>query len=149
MLPAAVYHILSQRSFLPRAPGRIMSVDYSLDVRNARLQQGVDAIDAGAGNGVLRLLDGSGVVLSSLALAKPCATVVAGRMNFNGLSLIDPATVGIGVATRARIEDSAGTVVIDGLTVSNAAGADIVLTPSNVIAAGEVIAILAASILSA
>jgi len=126
-----------------------MSVDYNLDVRNSQLQQVVNAIDAGASNGVLRLIDGSGVILSSLALAKPCAAVAAGRMNFNGLSLVDPAAAGIGVATRARIEDSAGTVVIDGLSVSNAAGADIVLTPSNVIAAGEVIAIPAASILGA
>lgn len=123
-----------------------MSVNYNITVRNNRLQQALNAIDAGTGHGVLRLLDPGGVILSSLALAKPCAAIAGGLMNFLGLSLIDPAAAASGLATRARIEDSTGTVVIDGLTVSTSTGADIILAPTNAIAAGQTIAIQSGTI---
>jgi hypothetical protein len=120
-----------------------MSVIYNGTLRNTRLQDVVNAIDAGAGNGVLRLLAGGNIV-SSLALPKPSGTVANQILTFSGLSLIDPSAVG-GTATSARIEDSAGNIVISGLTVGTA-GTDIVLSPTNVIGAGQAVAIQSATI---
>lgn len=126
-----------------------MSVDYNLTVRTNRLQQGINATDAGSTNGVMRLLDSGGNILSTLELARPSATAANGVATFNGLSLVDPAAAASGFATAARTEDGDGTVVISGLTVGAAspgASYDILMTPSNLIIAGQTVAITAASI---
>ena len=123
-----------------------MSVNYNTQVRTNRLQQAINAMDAGAGVGVLRLLDAAGIILSTLPLVKPSAIAAGGVMTFNGLSLTDPGAASSGTAVAARIEDSTGTVVISGLTVSSAVGADIVLSPTNTIVAGQTVAITAATI---
>lgn len=117
-----------------------MPVDYSQAVINSRLNVVVSAVDAN-GNGVLRLLDSGGSIVSSFQLSSPSMTVSAGVANFNGLSLIDPSAVG-GTAVGARVEDGIGNVVISGLLVS----ADIFLIPTNIIAAGQAVALTAASI---
>ncbi len=125
-----------------------MSVDYNLTVRNQRLQQGINAIDAGPSNGFMRILDGGGNVLSSFQLSRPSATVNGGVAYFNGLSLIDAAAAASGVAVGARIEDSTGTVVISGLVVNGISSAvtDIFMSPNSVITAGQTVAITAATI---
>jgi hypothetical protein len=123
-------------------------VDYSLGVINNRLQQVVNAVDAGAAGGVLRLLTGGGGIVSSFTLQKPSMTVGAGVATFNGLSLIDPAAVG-GTAVGARVEDSNGNVIISGLIVNNTTSSsppDIILSPTNIITAGQAISLTTASI---
>lgn len=124
-----------------------MSVNYNTPVLSNRLQQVLNAMDAGAAAGVLRLLDSNGSILSSLALSKPSASISGNLMSFNGLSLVDPAAAASGTAMRARIEDSNGTIVISGLTVGTGAGSDIALSPTNIIIAGQTIAIQAATIM--
>jgi len=121
-----------------------LSVNYNLNVENARLQIVANAIDAGGGSGFLRLLS-AGAVISSFQLARPCGIVSADVLSFNGLSLIDPAAAGTGPATSARVEDSTGTIVISGLTVGGSS-ADIAMSPSNFIIAGQTIALTAATI---
>jgi hypothetical protein len=123
-----------------------LSVNYPVPILTSRLQIVATALDAGGANGVLRLLSGGGNVLSSLPLARPAATVVNGTLAFNGLSLIDPAAVGSGAAVAARCEDSTGATVISGLTVNVGVTPDILLSPSNFIAAGQTVAITAATI---
>jgi hypothetical protein len=123
-----------------------LSVNYSIPVRTSRLQVVATAIDAGGGNGFLRLLDLAGNTLSSLQLARPALSVANGVATFNGLSLIDPAAANAGTAVGARCDDSAGNIVISGLTVNTPPGADILLSPSNVIAAGQTVAITQATI---
>lgn len=122
-----------------------MSVNYALSIENSRLQLVANAIDAGGANGVMRLLDGSGNILSSLPLARPCGSVAADYLTLAGMSLIDPSAGGTGAALGARVEDSTGTTVISGLTVGTA-GTDIILSPTNFIKAGHVIAIQQATI---
>lgn len=122
-----------------------MSGTYNATLRNSRLQLVANAIDAGGANGVLRLLDSTGAVLSSLALSRPALSVAGVIATFNGLSLIDAAATAAGLATGARIEDSTGTVVESGLTVGTV-GTDIVLAPTNAIAVGQTVAIQQASI---
>jgi hypothetical protein len=124
-----------------------LSVNYNVPVRTSRLQQAVNAIDAGPGSGFMRLLDSGGNVLSSLQLARPSATVFAGVATFNGLSLIDPAAAAGGQIVGARVEDSTGTVVISGLTAAGAGSTtDLVFSPTNIIAAGQTVALTAATI---
>lgn len=123
-----------------------MSVNYNTPTLTARLQQVVAAIDGGGAAGRLRLLDSSANILSSFTLSVPSATVAGNILTFSGLSLIDPSAAASGAAVAARIENSNGTAIISGLTVSNIAGADIVLSPTNNIVAGQAVAITAATI---
>lgn len=126
-----------------------MSVNYNLTVLSNRLQVVETAIDAGGSNGFMQLLGASGV-LSTLELARPCGVVSGDTLSFNGLSLIDPAATGTGFAIGARITNSAGTVVISGLTVGTGSPGstsyDIFMAPTNFITAGQAIAITAATI---
>lgn len=122
-----------------------MSVIYPTAVINSRLLVVETAMDAGAAAGNLKLLDSLGNTLSTIALAKPSASVAGGVLTFAGVSLVDPAAAASGTAVAARIEDSTGSVVISGLTVGTV-GTDIILTPTNVITAGQTIAITAGTI---
>jgi hypothetical protein len=124
-----------------------MSDNYNTSVRNSRLQAVVAAIDAGPANGRLRLLDGAGNVLSTITLAKPCASVAGGVLTFT-LPLLDTNTSGAGQAITARCEDSTGVIVISGLTVNAdpSIAADILILPSNVIRVGQAIGITSATI---
>lgn len=94
-----------------------MAVNYSTAVKNNRLTQVLNAIDAGAGNGILKIgTTGMAATLVSITLDKPCATVSGGVLTFSGLPNSATAT-GAGTAAAAQITDSTGTVVVDGLTV--------------------------------
>jgi hypothetical protein len=119
-----------------------LSVNYNVTVRTNRLQQVINAIDAGASNGFMRLLDIGGNVLSSFQLSRPSAVANNGVATFNGLSLIDPSAARSGTAIGMRVEDSSGNIVISGLALNS----DFFMTPSAVIAAGQTVAITAATI---
>ena len=119
-----------------------MSVNYTVTVRTNRLQQVINAIDAGASNGFMRLLDAGGHILSSFQLSRPSAVASNGVATFNGLSLIDPSAAGSGTAAGMRVEDSSGNIVISGLALNS----DFFLTPNATITAGQTVAITAAMI---
>lgn len=123
-----------------------MSVNYPTSLLTSRLQLVANAIDAGATNGVLRLLNSAGTTLSSLSLARPCGVAVGGVLTFSGMSLIDPAAVATDSARAARVEDGDGNTIISGLTVGTGSTSDIVMSPTNFITAGQTVAITAASI---
>lgn len=124
-----------------------MSVVYPVGLINQRLTDVANAMDAGGANGAMLLLDAGGNTLSTLALARPAASVSGGYLFFNSLPLVDPAAAQSGNAAFARVQDSAGNIVISGLTVTGiSTTADIALAPSNVIIAGQTVAITAASI---
>lgn len=122
-----------------------MPVDYSTTVRTERLQQVINNIDAGPSNGFMRLLDTNGNILSSMQLSRPSAVASLGVMTFNSLPLLDPAAASSGMASFARFEDSNGNIVISGLTINNPS-ADIILSPTSEIVAGQTVAITAATI---
>lgn len=123
-----------------------MSVNYDLTTLTSRLQVVVNAIDAGATNGSLVLLGSGGTTLSTLQLARPCGVAFNGVLTFSGMSLIDPAAASGGRALAARISDGDGNIIISGLTVGLANTNDIVMSPTDVIAAGQTVAITQASI---
>lgn len=123
-----------------------MSVNYNITLLTNRLQLVANAIDAGATNGVLRLLNSGGTILSSLSLARPCGMAANGVLTFSGMSLIDPAAAAGGSATAARVEDGDGTTIISGLTVGTGSTSEIVMSPTNFITAGQTVAVTAATI---
>ena len=105
-----------------------MSVDYNAAVITDRLQVVIDAIDAGAGSGILNIgTTAMGVVLSTIILNKPCATIVGNVIVFSGLPLVDGSAAATGVAAAGEITDSTGTIVISGLTVGTV-GTDIIIS---------------------
>ena len=122
-----------------------MSVNYSTAVINDRLQVVIDAIDAGAGNGILNV-GPTGVVpvICSLILNKPCGTISSGILTFSGLPVI--AVAGFtDIAAEAEITDSAGTVIASGLTVGAGAGFDITISQTNV-TGGDILSLTSATI---
>jgi hypothetical protein len=109
-------------------------ITYSIAVKNARLQLVVNAIDAGAGVGVLVLgtaaLSGATGLLVAIPLAKPSFVVAAAAMTMLGVPLAALST-GAGVAALAELRDSAGNVIVSGLTVG-VAGTDIILAAPSI-----------------
>ena len=122
-----------------------MSVNYPVSLLNTRLGDVVTAIDSGATNGSLQLLDGSNNLLSTFGLSRPCATVTGAVLTFNGLALVDPAATGSGTSHFARVNNGDGTIVISGLTVGTSSASDIVLSNASILA-GQTIALTAATI---
>jgi len=103
-----------------------MSVDYSIDCINARLQAVVETIDGGGGAGFMVLRAGA-TVLVAIQLATPCGTVSAGVLTFTG-TLLDPA-IGTGLADNCIFQDSNNTDVITGLTVGiPLSGSDVIIS---------------------
>lgn len=123
-----------------------MSVNYNTSVINQRLQVVVNAIDAGPSNGFIRVLDNASNVLSSFQLSRPMGIVSAGVLTFNGLSIIDPSAAASGIPTAARCEDSTGVIVVSGLTVGLSTTYDILISPAQLITAGQTVALTAATI---
>ena len=119
-----------------------MSVNYSVTVRNNRLQQVINAVDGGASNGFIKFLAAGGSVLSTMQLSRPSMTINNGVAIFNGLSLIDPSAAGTGAIVAAQVTDSAGNVIISGL----AANTDFLMSPNSSITAGQTLALTAATI---
>lgn len=104
-----------------------MAVNYSTAVKNSRLTVVRDAIDAGPSFGTLEICTtGYTTVLTTVTLAKPSGTVSSGVLTFSGTPIA--ATAGAnGTAALARLKDSTGTVVCDGLTVGTS-GTDVIVS---------------------
>ena len=103
-----------------------MAVTYSTAVKNTRLQQVINAIDAGAGAGMLKIgTTGMATVLAQIPLAKPSfAAPASGAMTLAGTPVTDTSADATGSAAEATITDSTGAVVVSGLTVGTS-GANI------------------------
>lgn len=115
-----------------------MAVNYNAATKTARLNAVVSAIDAGSGAGTLEICtDAYGSVLATITLADPCGTVSGGTLTFSGFPRSDTSADASGAAALARIKDSDGTVIIDGLTVGTAA-TDIILGSTTITAGNEV-----------
>lgn len=128
-----------------------MSGGYSLAVRNARLNVVRDAIDSGAGPGLLRIYGGvrpatggaPTTLLAELLCSDPCAPdAVNGQLTFSAINA-DPDANLPGTATWARFVNSDGVFVVD-YSVGES-GADINLNTTT-IAAGARVSITSAVI---
>lgn len=106
-----------------------MAIIYNATLKNTRLQDVINAVDAGASFGVLVIgtsaLAGATGVLATITLPKPSATKAGGVLTLSGVPLTTTATAA-GTAAKAELRDSIGTVVASGLTVGTT-GADIII----------------------
>lgn len=121
-----------------------MALAYSTTIRNNRMQAVADAIDGGAGAGLLRIYDGtrpaSGgtatTLLAELTLSDPCAaSVTGGVLTFDTITA-DSSANATGTATWMRIVDSAGTFCVDGDVGTS--GADLNLNSTSISTGQEV-----------
>lgn len=122
-----------------------MAIVYSTTLTNTRLTDVINAIDAGPGNGKLKIGTAAmATVLSTIVLAKPCATVNNRVLTFSGVPLVDASAATNGTAAAARIEDSTGSIVVSGLTVGTV-GTDIIINQVS-ITTGDVVTMLSGTI---
>ncbi len=115
-----------------------MPANYNLTVRNARLTVARDAIDQGAGPGVLEIgTAGFATVLAQVTLNDPSGAVAAGVLTFSSFPRSDTSANASGTAAVARIRDSNGVDIVTGLTVGTT-GADINLDTTTITAGQQV-----------
>ena len=124
-----------------------MSVSYSTTAKNARLQVIADlvagkTVAAATGTATAGLLiigtsalSGATGVLATIPLNTTPATVSSGVLTITGTPSASASATG--TAAKAQLRDSAGTVVVDGLTVGTSA-ADIIVSSVSVTAAQTV-----------
>jgi len=100
-----------------------MAVNYNAALKTTRMNAVVAAIDAGAGNGNLEICTAAyALVLATIPLAKPSFTVAGAVATMAGVPRSDASADNTGTAAVARIKDSGGTTVVDGLTVGVGSG---------------------------
>lgn len=125
-----------------------MPIRVTVAVRNAMAQDIVDAIDAGVGAGIVKILSGAQPVgphiaisdqstLSEHLLSKPCATIANGIITFAPISDDDFANA-TGTATWARFFDSAGNAVADASVTLAGGGGDLQMNTVNFVINGPV-----------
>lgn len=121
-----------------------MGVIYLASLRTTRMTAVWTAVDAGSGPGVLEIGTAAmGTVLATIALTDPSGSVT-GDVYTLTMPHSDTSADNSGTAAAARIKDSAGNVVVSGLTVGTSA-TNIVLDSVS-ITAGQTVTITAATI---
>lgn len=120
-----------------------MAVAYSTTVRTNRMTQVLNAIDLGAGAGLLKIYDGTRPasggtatnLLATLTLSDPCGSVLSGVLTLSAITS-DTSADATGTATWARITDSTGTFVLD--CSVGASGTDIILNTAAIVIGAQV-----------
>lgn len=134
-----------------------MTVTYATNVKNNRLKMvflsgavtpaSGDNVDANSGVGTLVIgtssLSGATGVLATISLQKPSVTISGGVATVAGTPLSASASA-TGTAAKAEIRDSAGNVVISGLTVGTS-GSDINLNSTS-ISSGQTVTLTSGTI---
>jgi hypothetical protein len=110
------------RELFERLFGWLFALAFSTTVRNNRLNAVRDAVDGGAGAGLLRIYDGSRpatggtatTLLAELTFSDPCAPAASsGSATWNSITQ-DSSANATGTATWFRCVDSTATFVMDG-----------------------------------
>jgi hypothetical protein len=122
-----------------------MAVVYTNTVKDLRMTQVINSIDAGAGAGYIEIgTTGMASVLATITLADPSGTTSAGVLTLSGFPRSDTTADATGTAAEARIRDSNAVNIITGLTVGTS-GANINLS-SLAITAGDTVTLNSAVI---
>lgn len=104
-----------------------MAVNYRLSLKTTRMNDVKTDIDSGAGAGYIEICSAAyAAVLATITLTDPCGSVTNDVLTLT-MPHSDVSADATGTAAIARIKESAGTVIVQGLTVGVAA-ADIILT---------------------
>jgi hypothetical protein len=114
-----------------------MAVQYENSLKDTRMTAVITAIDAGSAAGTIEICTAAyGTVLCVLTLSKPSFTEANQMITMAGVPKSGTAGTG-GTAANARIKDSNGNVIVNGLTVG--AGSGDVSLNSVVIAANQTV----------
>jgi hypothetical protein len=123
-----------------------MAVIYNATVRTARMNEVLDAINAGSGAGKLKI--GTAAMASTLAvltLTDPAGTVSGDILTLDfDPDISDSSADNSGTAAAATITDSDDNVIVSGLTVGTS-GTNIVLDSTS-ITAGQTVTITAGTL---
>jgi len=115
-----------------------MAVNYRTSLKTTRLTDVITDIDSGPGAGFIEIgTTAFGSILATITLADPCGTVTTDVLTFSSMPRTDSSADNTGTAAVARIKNSSGTVIVDGLTVSTS-GANINLNTVSIVAAAAV-----------
>lgn len=121
-----------------------MAVTYSNTVKDNRMTQVLNAIDGGAGAGYIEICSAAyASVLATITLSDPCGSVASQALTLT-MPKSDTNADATGTAAIARIKDSAGNIIVSGLTVGAGSG-DINLS-SVAITAGDTVTLNSAVI---
>lgn len=123
-----------------------MGVIYIAALRTTRMGAVVTKIDAGSGNGKLKIgTTGMGTVLATLTLEKPCGAVSGDVLTFDcSPALADTSADNTGTAAAATITDSDDNVIVSGLTVGLSASN--IILDSLSITSGQAVSITAGTL---
>ena len=122
-----------------------MTISLNSSLRNARAQQIIDALDAGASNGEIKFYNGirpatGGLItalMATVTLSDPSASVSAGTITFNPIA-DDVSADANGTITWARFQDSNGLFVMDAACGIAGSGADIIFNTTQTQIGGAV-----------
>lgn len=114
-----------------------MAVDYRTTLKTTRMTAVMNDIDSGVGAGFIEICSaGYAAVLATITLADPCGTVTTDTLTLT-MPRSDSSADATGTAAVARIKESAGTTIVNNLTVGTS-GANINLNSLSITAAGTV-----------
>jgi len=121
-----------------------MTVSYAQALKDQRMTAVLTAIDAQSSFGYLEIgTAGMAALLVTITLSKPSFSEANSTLTMLGAPKTGTATAA-GIAASARIKDSAGNIIVSGLTVGTS-GADIILS-NTTIASSQVIQLNSATI---
>lgn len=114
-----------------------MAVDYRTTLKTTRMTAVMNDIDSGVGAGFIEICSaGYAAVLATITLADPCGTVTTDTLTLT-MPRSDNSADATGTAAVARIKESAGTTIVNNLTVGTS-GANINLNALSITAGGTV-----------
>lgn len=113
-----------------------MAVIYGATTRTARMNAVETALDGGSGAATLEIgTTGMASILVTFTLSDPAGAVVGDVLTAS--TMPKTATAGnSGAAAEARLKDSAGNIIVSGLTVGTAA-TNVIISPTTTITSGQ------------
>jgi len=121
-----------------------MSVSYAQALKDQRMTDVVNAIDAQSANGFLEIgTAGMAAVLVQISFQKPSFAEANSTITMAGAPKSGVASA-TGAAANARIKDGSGNVQVSGLTVGTS-GSDIILNSTS-ITSGQTVTLTSATI---
>ncbi len=114
-----------------------MATNYRASLKTTRMQSVADDIDSGGGPGYIEICTaGYATVLATIVLDDPCGVVSGDTLTFADFPRSDLNPAATGTPAVARIKESGGAVVVNGLTVGTS-GADIIVASPSIVAGVE------------
>jgi hypothetical protein len=121
-----------------------MAINYRASLKTTRMNDVKTDIDVGVGAGYIEICSAAyASVLATITLADPCGSVTGDVLTLT-MPKSDTSADATGTAAVARIKESAGTVIVNNLTVGTS-GTDIILT-SLAITAGDTVTLSSATL---